>query len=290
MITRKELLYELRKDIQKVERQIRHKNLYNLRNYLVSSFLKAGIALDYARPFIMAGVIFFYVQTETINSPFKRDQTIEYASMELTQTSTGINRKLSSFDVIYSEEYFEHSTAWKINDDGLYERTITSYRMDFNPELFTGDVTELLHMSKEEIEETLTIENIETIQKNELVEEDNLYQQDMFILTRSFEDKDNFNFYTETDSEFLRGFVLYFVVTLLAGSILTEGERRGFLIRYYPKDKLRELEPEFRPITKKELGILEKALEMKRVNLRLLEEENSSLEPKTKKRGGLYES
>ena len=79
MINKKELIKNLEKEINKEENQLKHKNLYNIRNYIVKGFLKTGIALDYAFPFILSSFITFNTEKNEGNIPFINNQVIENA-------------------------------------------------------------------------------------------------------------------------------------------------------------------------------------------------------------------
>lgn len=273
MITSENISKTIEKDIQKIEKQLHHKKIYNIRNLLITSLLKSGIALDYARPFILAGVIFAYLHTQYRTNSFEINEIPEYASVMSTKTSNGFERKLSSFDITYSEESFKHSTAWTINELGLYERTVTSYKVKFkkysSPEI-------LLDMTKEEIDKILEVTDIEIVQKNELEEEDFFYNEDIFILVESYIDKEQILMHTETKKEHLQELIFYWMITGLGGAFITEAERRNLLLKSYPKDFFRKCIPQFRIITNKEQTILEKELKIKRQNLDMLNEDTKS--------------
>lgn len=267
-MTNEELLKTLNKDIQKIESKLQHRKTCNVKNGIITSLLKLGIALDYAHPFILAGIAIAYLHYRT--PPFDRGQIIEYENVEETKTSTGYERKLSSFDVSYSEESFKHSTAWEINEMGFYERTITSYKVSFKK---YASPEELLGMTKEEVESLLEIANIDVIQKKELEEEDLKYNQDIFILVESYQDQNSFMMRPETNQEYFLRVIIYLFMTMIDGLFITEAERRNFALKYYPKDFFRKLTSQFRIITKEEQIILEKELKIKKQNLEMLSED-----------------
>ena len=161
---RKQLVDKLTNDTRQLENKIEHRRLYNIRNAIVRALLKSGISIDYALPFILEAIIIGHSQTAKGNAPFKVDDITEKAGIETIDTSNGTHIEHLSYDFSYDDEILEHSTGWIVNDRGLYQRTVTSYRL--NDAIDLSDIETVFSMSKEEIESVLVVTNIKTIQKN----------------------------------------------------------------------------------------------------------------------------
>ena len=175
-----ELVAKLNNDVNKLQNKIEHRNLYNVRNFVVQALLKSGIAIDYALPFILAAIIFANSQTAKGNTPFRINEITEKAGIETMDTSNGIHIEHISYDFNYDDELIEYTTGWIVNDKGLYERTVTSYRL--SDEIDLDDTEKILSMSKEELEQLLVITNVKTIKKNTLDAEDSIYNDDAIIV------------------------------------------------------------------------------------------------------------
>ena len=65
-----ELVAKLNNDVNKLQNKIEHRNLYNVRNFVVQALLKSGIAIDYALPFILAAITFANSQASKGKTPF----------------------------------------------------------------------------------------------------------------------------------------------------------------------------------------------------------------------------
>ena len=130
MIDNNELMKKLTKDANRLQNKIEHRKLYNIRNAVVRSLIKSGIAVDYALPFIIVAMIIANAQTSKGNAPFRVDEIVEKAGIETIDTSSGIHLEHLSYDFDYDDELIEYSTGWIVNEQGLYERTVTSYRLN----------------------------------------------------------------------------------------------------------------------------------------------------------------
>ena len=182
MMNNESLVNKLKREINQIEKKIEHRKLYNIRNTVIRALIKSGIVIDYALPFIIATIIIAHYQNAKGNPPFKIDEiTItQKANIETIDTSSGIHVEHFSYDFSYENNILEYSTGWIVNDRGLYQRTVTSYRLDDSINL--EDTDTVLSMSKEEIERALVIINIQTIQKNTLSPEDYIYDEDALIV------------------------------------------------------------------------------------------------------------
>ena len=153
MIDNNELMKKLTKDANRLQNKIEHRKLYNIRNAVVRSLIKSGIAVDYALPFIIVAMIIANAQTSKGNAPFRVDEIVEKAGIETIDTSSGIHLEHLSYDFDYDDELIEYSTGWIVNEQGLYERTVTSYRL--NDDIDLENKEKILEMTKDDIDNAL---------------------------------------------------------------------------------------------------------------------------------------
>ena len=266
MINKKELIKNLEKEINKEENQLKHKNLYNIRNYIVKGFLKTGIALDYAFPFILSSFIIFNTEKNEGNIPFINNQVIENAYVKETITSSGLEKEEVSYNHDFDERSFQHSTSWEINDNGQYERKVTTYKIDDSIDL--SDYENLFAMTKEEIDNSFTVSSIKTIRKDKLNEEDNIYNKDMFIIVQSYIDESNKRAREETTRENISGTITFLLRLTLYGTTFTG--IKEILIRSNLRNKIKKIEPYFTIINSNNVEKVTNVYNIRKENLHLL--------------------
>mgnify|MGYP005780111251 CR=1 FL=1 len=266
MINKKELIKNLEKEINKEENQLKHKNLYNIRNYIVKGFLKTGIALDYAFPFILSSFITFNTEKNEGNIPFINNQVIENAYVKETITSSGLEKEEVSYNHDFDERSFQHSTSWEINDNGQYERKVTTYKIDDSIDL--SDYENLFAMTKEEIDNSFTVSSIKTIRKDKLNEEDNIYNKDMFIIVQSYIDESNKRAREETTRENISGTITFLLRLTLYGTTFTG--IKEILIRSNLRNKIKKIEPYFTIINSNNVEKVTNVYNIRKENLHLL--------------------
>lgn len=273
MINSNELIKKLTNDVNRLQNKIEHRKLYNIRNVVVRSLLKSGIAIDYALPFILAAIIIANSQASKGNAPFHIDEVTEKAGIETIDTSNGIHLEHISYDFSYDDELIEHSTGWIINEKGLYERTVTSYRL--NDEINLEDTEKIFSMTKEEVDQALIITNVRTIKKNTLTPEDSIYNSDAIIVINHSESEEETFTRLETTSENVWHSIWYIVLALCWGNNVRNLEK--LFVKTYIRDRLREYEPSFRKINKEELETMRKILKVKQENLAMLNSEAKNI-------------
>lgn len=272
MIDNNELMKKLTKDANRLQNKIEHRKLYNIRNAVVRSLIKSGIAVDYALPFIIVAMIIANAQTSKENAPFRVDEIVEKAGIETIDTSSGIHLEHLSYDFDYDDELIEYSTGWIVNEQGLYERTVTSYRL--NDDIDLENKEKILEMTKDDIDNALVITDIKTVKKNALNPEDQIYNSDAIIVIDHSESEEETITRLETKSENFWHSLWYIVLVLSYGNNVRLLEK--IFVKTYMRDKLREYEPSFRKINKEELDTMKKILKMKQENLSMLNNENNS--------------
>ena len=272
MIDNNELMKKLTKDANRLQNKIEHRKLYNIRNAVVRSLIKSGIAVDYALPFIIVAMIIANAQTSKGNAPFRVDEIVEKAGIVTIDTSSGIHLEHLSYDFEYDDELIEYSTGWIVNEQGLYERTVTSYRL--NDDIDLENKEKILEMTKDDIDNALVITDIKTVKKNALNPEDQIYNSDAIIVIDHSESEEETITRLETKSENFWHSLWYIVLVLSYGNNVRLLEK--IFVKTYMRDKLREYEPSFRKINKEELDTMKKILKMKQENLSMLNNDNNS--------------
>lgn len=266
MISREQLIEKLTKDVEQLEKQITNREKYNAYNKIKRALIKSGIAVDFALPFILATVIISQALIIKNGSIFKKSSVTKKANVETIDMSDGTHIERFSYDFSYDRELLKYSTGWIINDKGLYQRTITSYKI--SKEIDLTDTDKILSMNKEELDKILEITNIKTIQKSYLTNDDSLYNEDTLIVINhgTIEiPSDTMSYNTEENA-----FALLQIVFLsLFTGIGTSGIKK-ILGETYISDKLKTYEVLYRPIEADELLEIKAALEIKKQNLVLL--------------------
>ena len=272
MIDNNELMKKLTKDANRLQNKIEHRKLYNIRNVVVGSLIKSGIAVDYALPFIIVAMILANAQTSKGNAPFRVDEIVEKAGIETIDTSSGIHLEHLSYDFDYDDKLIEYSTGWIVNEQGLYERTVTSYRL--NDDIDLENKEKILEMTKDDIDNALVITDIKTVKKNALNPEDQIYNSDAIIVIDHSKSEEETITRLETKSENFWFSLLYIVLVLCYGNNIRFLEK--IFVKTYIRDKLREYEPSFRKINKEELDTMKEILKIKQENLSMLNSDNNT--------------
>lgn len=256
------------KQEKKLQNKMDHPKLYNIRNLAIRTLLKSGIAIDYALPFIMSSIIVGSIQTRLGITPLILDDKVVHPSIETIDTSSGLHLQKISYDFNYDEESIEYTTGWKLNNNGLYERTSTSYRINKNVDI--TNVEKLLSMSKEELDDVLVIINVENIYKETLSTEDMIYEQDAIIVINNSVSKDE----CMVGKESIGDNVLFTILFIIISSLLGFGFKMGskILIKTRIRDKLGEYQSSFQKISSNDLEKIKQIIESQKQNLALLDE------------------
>lgn len=266
MKNNKSIVNKLATDVKKTEKQIEQRNLYNIRNTIITIVLKSGIAIDYALPFIISSLIILNIYLDKKNPPFIIDNIKEKANVETIDTSNGINIKHISYDFNYDEESLEHSTKWIIDENNLYERTSTSYKI--NDEINLNETKKILSMSKEELDNILDITNIETIYKSVLTPDDEIYNDDILVITNHTKSETETITRPETPIENVLNTSIFLTLSLCCG--FTISIMKKHLAKTSIKDKLKEYEQSFNTIKIDDLNKMKQLLKIKKQNLIML--------------------
>lgn len=258
------------KNFDELKRKIEHKELYNARTFAIRMLINCGVGVDYCLPFLVSAFVVFNIFTEYFNnSPFVKDEVVNYASIQTTYTSSGIHLEKTSYDYNYSAVKFEHSTGWKMGEDGLYERVATSYMtegIDFN------DIDQVFSMSMKEIEEKFIVNNIKTIKKNNLLEEDKIYDEECLVITRGGDSETDFIMKEESDFANFLSSALYVLATVIGGGTFL-GVSKIF-IKDPVRCKLKKYRENYFYVSEKDLGDLKEIFRIRKENIDLLKEDS----------------
>lgn len=263
MSDRNKLVNILTNDIKQLENKIEHRKFYSVRNFVVKSLIRSGIAIDYALPYILATILVFQYQASRGNIPFRFDDIKVRTGIETIDTSTGIHLEHISEAFDYDYVILEHFTGWSINDDGLYERVVTSYRMNFEIDL--SDIKNVLFMSKDEIDNIFEVFDVQTINKTNLNYEDSVYNEEAIILISQVYSNDNIITRKESLGENVFNSLAFLLGVFLLGSCFKNIAK--CFIKIDIRDRLKVYESLFNEINLQEL---EKILEIKKQNLALI--------------------
>ena len=262
---------KLTKNITSLSNRIESKPLYKIKNYIIYMLLRLGIGFDYALPFIVSlfiSIAGYYEDGKTIFP----DIVVESEEFEMVDMSNGWHQE---YDVDYStSDMLEYSTGWKRRKNtGLYERTVTTYQVS---ESFKNmSVSELLLLSKEELDDMFVITNVQTIGKSRLSsEEDSMFYEDAVIVTTHEERVSGSHLETDFENSvcFLKAAIVTFAFTWILELV------QKIIFRNVVRDNLKKIAVSYRPISRKELQIAKQILELRKENLRLLSGESASLE------------
>lgn len=265
MNNRDDLVDKLSRKTKKLENQVNHRTIYNIRNATIRALMKSGVMLDYLLPFIISGIVNNTKYEE--NPPFHIDQITEVANQETIDTSSGIHKRRVSYDFTYDQKLIEHSTGWIINDDGLYERVATSYRL--NDKIDLNDTESILSMTKEELENILTVTNIQTISKSTLTPEDELYTTDAIIVINHM-DSEETKIRPETFDENMWNSLGFIIGVAILGYGIDKSKK--LLFKTKVRDTLKRYEHLFLYVSKKDWEKRKQLLERQKQDLAILKD------------------
>ena len=265
-MTTKQLIKKLTKQEKQLKRMIEYNSLYRIKRQTLKIFLQTSIAFDYAFPFILSGFIIAYTSKNALKNPFELDKIKEKANMEVIDTSSGIHFEKTSYDYEYKNQTIEYSEGWKINEYGLFERTSILYEIDN-----ISNIDELLSLSQEEIENKYIKKNIKKIQKNNLDLEDEIYLEDVIVITNVLKSDQIFLERKQTQDENLDDIFLYIFSVLGNGILLAKVKK--IIFKTHIKDYLKEKIPVTKQYTKEELEEIKQILIQNQKNLQLISED-----------------
>lgn len=249
---KEELMRELEEEIFLLQKKLDHPISYNLKMWIVQLLIKSGIALDFAFPYIVSACILLYTPVGKLN--------IGLPAIATVQTSSGDVDK-SIVPIQNAQKRFEYSTAWKKNDVGLFERTITYYEPNFKD---ISTIEDILKKKKEELNQLFSVVNEVTIAKKVLTEEDLPYKEDVVTITTVSSFAESVRF--QRLDQLLENLFFVLFVGVVGNQIRTIRKR----IIPSPYASLKQLECKYELVTEENALRLSQVLLQKQENLALL--------------------
>lgn len=259
---------ELIKDINDYKYKIEHRDFLNVRNKIIRFLLRTGLIMDRAVPFYLAAFLTLNSSAFKNNKPFKIDNIDKPVYIKTIDTANGHH-----FEVIcpYGSSYIdkiEYSTGWYNNDRGLYERTIVQY--EFNSDY----VEDIINMTKEEIDNLLSITDVRTVSKNYLDDEDLIYDSDTVVITRYEKSNDIKLPVAETQSENIWNSSLYVAITFFCAMGFKNVKK--IIIKNVIQDKINLGLCKYRYISEQEIEEMKEIIKIKEENLKLIKPDDTS--------------
>lgn len=264
-------------EIDELKFQMNHRKLYNFRTFLIRFLAKMGLAVNKWFPFILAYTMVFNSSIYKKNKPFRRDMISKPAYIQSVNTSKGVHREDICSE--YKETMFEYSTAWSMNNIGLYQRTITSYKV--NDKIDLNNLDEVLNMTKEEIDGALKIIDAKVITKRELTDSDKAYDEDVLTITQYVKSKDEEVLRLETDFEIICHTALFISIVYICIGVFAGIKK--ILIKNVIDDKLNAVIVAHKYISVDDYRRMRKILEIKQANLTLVQEKETNLKENVRK-------
>ena len=271
MMTREKLIEKLEKDIEKTELKISKNEHPSIKNHIISTLLKGGIALKYCLPYLLSSIMVFYFANELTNKTIFIDKVKDKAYVEYMITSTDIERETISYDINYSKEDLYnncviYNTGWKLTDDNEYARKEIIYDYELEDNMFNKD--KIVNLTKDTLDEYLEVRETKDIKKDYLTNEDRFYMDEMVIFRKYEISDDIFRIRNETLPENISDLAALFVAIYLVGQLMNM--TLDYTSRRYLDRKLNELEIKYKVLSKNELIELRNILALKKQNLDLI--------------------
>ena len=270
MMTKDKLLEKLRKDIENTEQKIYDNEHPTIKNKIMSGLLKGGVTLKYCIPFIISFIMVAYYTHELTNKTIFIDKVKDKAHIEYMITSTGIERQKISYDIKYGDTKYDdtiiYSTGWSENENNEFERKEYIYDYTLNDSMF--DIDKLSMLTKEDLDNYLSVIDTKTIIKPYLNIEDDIYNNSMIIFKKYEISEDIYRMRNETVSENVSDFVSLLLAIYLVAQLVSI--TMDYVDKKYLDRKINELELKYRLLNKSELLELKNILENKKSNLEII--------------------
>lgn len=252
-------LKDMENEIKTLEHKLANVKFYNMKMYIMRTFIKSGFAAHYAFPYILSLLILINGASYIDKIPFVYDKV----SSDLDLDS------FSNFSMEISDIDYDvlHSTSWRVNSFGLYERDVTYYKL--NDHVFLEDYFNS-YINLDDSNEIFSISYEDTITKEILDAEDEMYRRDVFVFSNDE------SLRIVYDESFLSNFsttLIYLFFSYIMGCGFKNIGDKTF--GTYITDKLNAGENRFRALTPLEVYELERMLELKKENYDMFFEPNN---------------
>lgn len=173
----------------------------------------------------------------------------------------------------YDGEIVEYLTEWTMNDREIYERVVTSYKLDDEPS--SSDKRKVVNMSKDELDKMFTVSNVKTINKDTL--SDYYYLLDdsnTVIIIDHLKGKETIT-RLETKTENFVNSLNFLCLLVAIGNVIVVLKK--LTLKDAIKNKLSEYDSYFKFIRKSELETMKKILQLRQENLMILDDNYNNI-------------
>lgn len=272
----KKILLDLQAELEREKEIVENLEAYNKRNKLILLAAKIGLALHKSAPYIISTLLVFsYLRSST--SFFEKEKLV-YADSNCIVTSSGDSHTFSSFDEVYSDSSFFHTTGWRMNPDtGLWSRTETVYGTSLPNDMELQNYEEIFELSKEEIEELVNVKDVRFIEKRYLSEEDHLYDEDAIVVKFSTDDLSDSRVEPLNAVDVIARAVLFLGLSISMG-IGTRLVVKKVFKEFGLDNKVKEIELSHKIVSSEERDNIVRLLKLKERSLGILNDEEQSIE------------
>jgi len=227
--------------------------------------------LDTILPFVVATTIVFGGNVLANKNPFVLEEEktcVKKCTIE--RDGEVIFTKKALEEYLLPSKGIEYSTAFEINEDGLYERQFTIFKTEA---LSNYTKEELYGMTREELEQVISVKEKGSIKKRELNEDDLLYTEDGLYLTTVYDDVDDYFFQQETFWENLLEIVGIFLKSGVFGFGIYSVKK--IISKDYIKVKLDGQISSLKVISRSDLSRVKEMIKIRENNLSLFKEDDA---------------
>ena len=267
MITKEEIYNHFNQEVVDLEQKIKNIKIHNLKSFWKRSEIKTILMIHRLLPFALATMIISSSNTLENRKILKRNYINGKSQILSTDRLTEYHHEFSTLNHQNNINKIEYTTGWSSNKDNSYSRTIITYEIDNNIDL--TDLSSIQNKSKEELEKSLHIIDVQTITKTELNADDQLYREPVIIITRNFLPENK----NQKKEEILFSLLYIILITFLGTGINTI---RRIILQERIETKLKKLLVRYKKIEESEIAELEEILAIKKENLNLLENNSST--------------
>ncbi len=212
-LEKQQLLFQMKKDVESLERQIKYSRLTNLKISSVKNLKITARALQLVAPYVLtAGVVIggFCLIDET---PFYRDERKIYSSTMTEFDNLDNIRYEQKYGDFNQDNVFNHYSQWELQEDGSYTRTIKTYNIK---EKTYDELVNLLHKENLSLEDVFG-ESTSTIKETKNNLSDDEINEEAFMQAVIYnKDKEDYIIGKETMSENISFSALCVVLTVIA--------------------------------------------------------------------------
>lgn len=275
MKNKNDMINKLKKEISKLQYNVDNTKKYNTKAFMMRRLLNGGKFVNGLAPYLLTSAIIFSQSALEKNPPFHIDQVPQEVRIETIDSTNGYHQINKYYDSEYDYNYnfatkfAEHSTAWTLNENNMYERTSTKYIV--NQELYSKSVEALLAIPIDELVDNLLIEYVQVIQKKDLDKQDAIYNEEVVVITDHIISDDEYYMRYETENENILYSMAFIVFSLLCG--FGAKQLRSLVTRDQIKNTLEGYLSKYKNIEKEDIENIKKIIALKKENLALLEGE-----------------